>query len=202
MSTIPRPEVLEAKAKRYHDLDPIACEAYLMLRQVGDCLRSTLEERLSIEGISHGRFMLLVILDRDPERPLAASELAEHACVTKQTITSLTDGLEKDGFIARSPHPQDRRSVMIQLLPKGSELLKRIMPPMYRRQVEMMKDLTREEQLLLTRLLKKVQLCADEQHHTENTARRAVQVAAETFAEANSPRSTGLAASAASSAPI
>jgi len=170
MSIIPRIEVLEAKAKRYPQLDPVACEAYLMLRQVGDCVRSSLEKRLATEGISHGRFMLLVILDREPGQPLPASELAEHAGVTKQTITSLLDGLEKDGYVDRRPHPEDRRSVMIQLLPKGSELLERIMPAMYRKQVEMLKDLTREEQRQLTRLLKKVQLCADQQRESESLA--------------------------------
>src|ERR1700733_280246 len=79
MQTVPRLEVLEAKAKRYPQMDPVACEAYLMLRQVGDCMRSTLEKRLAVEGISHGRFMLLAILDRQPEKPLPASELAEDA---------------------------------------------------------------------------------------------------------------------------
>jgi MarR family transcriptional regulator, negative regulator of the multidrug operon emrRAB len=168
MSTMPRPEVLEAKTKRYHDLDPIACQAYLMVRQVGDCMREMLDERLSTEGISYGRFMLLVILDRDPEQPLAASELAEHAGVTKQTVTSLLDGLEKDGFISRKTDPRDRRSVMIKLQPQGSEILQHIMPGLYRKQVEMMKDLTRDEQKLLIQLLKKVQVCADEQRHTES----------------------------------
>jgi MarR family transcriptional repressor of emrRAB len=170
MSTIPRQEVLEAKARRYHDLDPVACEAYLMIRQVGDCMREMLDERLSVEGISYGRFMLLVILDRDPDQPLAASELAEHAGVTKQTITSLLDGLEKDGFISRKPHPQDRRSVTIQLLPKGGEILQHIMPGLYRKQVEMLKDLSRQEQKLLINLLKKVQVCADEQRDTRPVA--------------------------------
>jgi DNA-binding MarR family transcriptional regulator len=167
MSTVPRFETLEAKARRYPQLDPVACEAYLMLRQVGDCVRSTLEKRLAAEGISHGRFMLLVILDGEPETPLPASELAEHAGVTKQTITSLLDGLEKDGYVIRLPHPQDRRSVMIQLTQQGSAVLERIMPGMYRKQVEMMKDLTHEEQQQLTRLLKKVQICADQQRESE-----------------------------------
>jgi DNA-binding MarR family transcriptional regulator len=175
MPSLPRLEVLEAKAKRYPQLDPVACEAYLMLRQVGDCVRSTLEKRLATEGISHGRFMLLAILDREPDQPLPASELAEHAGVTKQTITSLLDGLEKDGYISRQPHPQDRRSIMIQLLPRGSQLLENIMPGMYRKQVEMLKDLTREEQRQLTRLLKKVQLCADQQRESESLAMATVK---------------------------
>ncbi len=138
-----------------------------MLRQVGECVRTTLEQRLAIEGITCGRFMLLVVLDRKPEQPLAPSELAEHAGVTKQTITSLLDGLEKDGYVARKPHGQDRRSVVISLLPKGSEFLQRILPGMYRRQVEMLADLNSDEQHELIRLLRKVQICADSQQHAE-----------------------------------
>jgi DNA-binding MarR family transcriptional regulator len=170
MSTVPRLEVLEAKAKRYPDMDPVACEAYLMLRQVGDCVRATLEQRLAAEGISHGRFMLLAVLDCYPDQPMAASELADHAGVTKQTITSLLDGLEKDGYVSRRPHLQDRRSVIVQLLPKGQRFLEQIMPGMYRRQVEMLADLTREEKRQLTRLLRKVQICADQQRLAESEA--------------------------------
>jgi DNA-binding MarR family transcriptional regulator len=167
MMNVPRLEVLEAKARRYPDMDPVACEAYLMLRQVGECMKSALEERLAAEGMTCGRFMLMVVLDRNPDQPLAPSELAEEAGVTKQTITSLLDGLEKDGFVARHPHGQDRRSVVVKLLPKGSEFLQRILPPMYRRQIEMLTDLTRQEKLELIRLLSKVQICADSQWHAE-----------------------------------
>ncbi len=111
--------------------------------------------------------MLLVVLDREPDQPMAASELAEHAGVTKQTITSLLDGLEKDGYVSRRPHPQDRRSVVVQLLPKGQQLLEQIMPGIYRKQVETLAHLTREEKKQLTKLLRKVQTCADEQLKAE-----------------------------------
>jgi MarR family transcriptional repressor of emrRAB len=170
MMFVPRLEVLEAKAKRYPDMDPLTCEAYLMLRHVGDLVRCTLEQRLAAEGMSHGRFMLLVCLDCFPEDPMPASELAERAGVTKQTVTSLLDGLEKDGYVARRPHQQDRRSVVVQLLPKGSRLLSQIMPGMYRRQLEVLGDLTRDEKRQLTRLLRKVQVCVDHQNQTEARA--------------------------------
>jgi DNA-binding MarR family transcriptional regulator len=113
--------------------------------------------------------MLLVVLDREPDQPMAASELAEQAGVTKQTITSLLDGLEKDGYVGRRPHPQDRRSVVVQLLPAGQRLLEQIMPAMFRKQVEMLADLSRDEQRQLTRLLRKVQICADEQRKAESS---------------------------------
>jgi DNA-binding MarR family transcriptional regulator len=170
MMFVPRLEVLEAKAKRYPDMDPLTCEAYITLRQVGDLARSTMEHRLAAEGISHGRFMLLVVLDCFPNDPMPASELAERSGVTKQTVTSLLDGLEKDGYVARRPHQQDRRSIVVQLLPKGARLLAKIMPGMYRRQLEMMADLTRDEKRQLTRLLRKVQVCADQQNLVETQA--------------------------------
>ena len=156
MSSRSRYDLLVAKAKRYPDLDPVACEAYLTLRQVGDALRTAQEQRLSAEGISLGRFIVLAVLDRTPDHPLPASELAEAAGVTKQTVTSLLDGLERDGFVARQPCALDRRSVRVRLEPAGRHLLERVLPGMYRRQVEIMAELTTAEQQELARLLRKV----------------------------------------------
>jgi DNA-binding MarR family transcriptional regulator len=158
MAFVPKFEVLEAKARRYPDMDPIASEAYLMLRQVGDAMRSSVEERLAQEGISYGRFMLLAVLDRRPDQPMAATELAEDAGVTKQTVTALLDGLEKNGYVIRRPHPQDRRSMLVELHETGRQFLHQIMPPMYRKQVELLGDLSHEEMKQLTNLLRKVRV--------------------------------------------
>ena len=156
MSSRSRYELLVAKTRRYPALDPVACEAYLTIRQVGDALKSALEHRLAAQGISLGRFMVLAVLDRDPDHLLPASELAEAAGVTKQTVTSLLDGLEGDGFVTRHPCAVDRRSVRVRLEPKGRRLLEQVLPGMYRRQVEIMADLTPDEQRELARLLRKV----------------------------------------------
>ncbi len=156
MSSRSRYELLVAKTRRYPDLDPLACEAYLTVRQVGDGLKAAQEQRLASEGISLGRFVVLAVLDRTPDQPLPASELAEAAGVTKQTVTSLLDGLERDGFVTRHPCTLDRRSVRVRLEAKGRALLERVLPGMYRRQVEIMGDLTPDEQRELARLLRKV----------------------------------------------
>ena len=100
--------------------------------------------------------MVLAVLDRTPDQPLPASELADAAGVTKQTVTSLLDGLEKDGLVTRHPCTFDRRSVRVRLETKGRELLEQILPGMYRRQVEIMADLTADERRELARLLRKV----------------------------------------------
>ncbi len=156
MSIRSRYELLVAKVQRYPDLDPLACEVYLTLRHVGDTLKSAQEQRLTAEGISLGRFVVLAVLDRMPEQPLPASELAEAAGVTKQTVTSLLDGLERDGLVTRHPCVADRRSVRVRLEPAGRAVLERVLPGMYRRQAEIMGDLSAPEQQELLRLLGKV----------------------------------------------
>jgi len=40
-------------------------------------------------------------------------------------MTRLVDAMERDGFVARSPDPQDRRAVLVRVTPKGSRALQR-----------------------------------------------------------------------------
>lgn len=158
MPPIPSYESLARKAQRYPDLDPVATTAYLSLCEAGDHLRHMRDRRLVTSGISHGRLVLLAILDRTPDHPQPASSLADHAGVTKQTMTALIDGLAGDGLVARGPHPTDRRSVLVRLTPAGRELLERVLPGLYRQQVRAMGRLTADEQRELVRLLVKLGL--------------------------------------------
>ena len=161
MPPIPPYESLARKAERYPDLDPVATTAYLSLCEVGDHLRDARDRTLAESGISHGRLMILAILDRTPDRPQPATALAEQAGVTKQTVTSLLDGLVGDGLVCRGPHPNDRRSILVGLTGAGRELLNRVLPGLYRRQVAAMVKLTAGEQRDLIRLLEKLAPSAD-----------------------------------------
>ncbi len=161
MPPIPPYESLARKADRYPDLDPVATTAYLTMCEVGDRLRNARDRTLAASGISHGRLMILAILDRTPDQPQSATALAEQAGVTKQTVTALLDGLAGDGLVCRGPHPNDRRSVLVGLTPAGRELLNRVLPGLYRRQVAAMGKLTADEQCDLIRLLEKLVLPAD-----------------------------------------
>ena len=155
---IPRFETLSTYMQRYPDLDPAAFEAFLTLLHVGSSLHDRMEQCLAAQGISHGRFILLAVLNRNPEQPMSATELAEKAGVTKQTITSLLDGVESCGLVKREAHPDDRRSTLVRLQPAGRALLDRILPPLYRAQSSLMSGLSADEQRQLVKLLKQVQL--------------------------------------------
>ncbi|MGA2551125.1 MAG: MarR family transcriptional regulator [Burkholderiaceae bacterium] len=64
------------------------------------------------------RFDLLAQLDREPEG-LSMGTLSRRMMVTGGNVTGIADQLEKDGFLARSPAPEDRRQILIQLTAKG-----------------------------------------------------------------------------------
>lgn len=51
------------------------------------------------------------------------SELAEAAQVTKQTLTSIVDQLERSGYVRRSPDPQDARARIVRITAKGRRMI-------------------------------------------------------------------------------
>jgi DNA-binding MarR family transcriptional regulator len=53
--------------------------------------------------------------------PVTAGRLAKHSGLTTGTITGIVDRLARAGFAGREPNPDDRRSVIIRVLP-GAEL--------------------------------------------------------------------------------
>ncbi|MEM9098626.1 MAG: MarR family transcriptional regulator [Pseudomonadota bacterium] len=70
-----------------------------------------LREGLVDLNVSPARFQLLQALDQ--EGALSMIDLAERLSVTKRNITTLVDGLEKDGLAIRRKHPTDRRSTLV-----------------------------------------------------------------------------------------
>lgn len=68
------------------------------------------------EGISIPQYRLILFLRHGPKR---AGELAARAAIQRPTLTSLVDGLEKDGRIRRVQVEADRRGVRLELTEAG-----------------------------------------------------------------------------------
>lgn len=79
-------------------------------------------------GISLTDYKCLDIARRaDPSQPATAGRLAELTGLTTGAITGALDRLEKAGFIRREKAPNDRRQVLIRLLPEREEELSRVL---------------------------------------------------------------------------
>ncbi|WP_076479184.1 MarR family winged helix-turn-helix transcriptional regulator [Williamsia sterculiae] len=63
---------------------------------------------------------LVTLLDHGP---LRMGELADREGVRMPTATALVDGLSRQGLAERTPDPEDRRAVLVQLSAHGAEVL-------------------------------------------------------------------------------
>ncbi len=162
LKDLPRYECLLEAAREFPDLNPSATEVFLNLLRTGDEAFRVVEAHLAKHDITQGRFGVLMALwakggpTANGTGTLSPAVLADHTGVTRATITGLVDTLERDGFVSRSPDPEDRRMLSVGLTARGEKLLSRILPPHFRQMAWLMEPLSEGERKTLVRLLTKV----------------------------------------------
>lgn len=80
---------------------------------LGDLMNRRLEEL----GLTPARAEVLWLLHRSG--PLTQRELSQTLKCTPRNVTGLVDALEAAGFVARKPHPTDRRATLVTLTEQG-----------------------------------------------------------------------------------
>jgi len=91
-------------------------------------------------------------------QPLEPSVIAERLVVTTGSMTSLLDNLEKRGLVRRTPHPSDRRKLLIDITPEAQAIVDEFLPAFHARERDVVTAaLTTSEQHTLLRLLAKLQ---------------------------------------------
>jgi DNA-binding MarR family transcriptional regulator len=63
---------------------------------------------------------LAVLYLHDRKAGVSSRDIGKYLHTTSGTVTSMTDTLERAGFIKRGAHSTDRRSIVIKLTPKGT----------------------------------------------------------------------------------
>ncbi len=79
-----------------------------------------LREGLIDMNMSPARFQILETLNSGGALTMVA--LADRLSVSKRNVTTLVDGLEKEGLAQRLPHPKDRRSTLVALTDHGEDI--------------------------------------------------------------------------------
>jgi DNA-binding MarR family transcriptional regulator len=80
-------------------------------------LNADMARDLARRGLTGSRAHLLWELRT--RNPSTQQALAEALGVTPRAITGLVDALEKDGFVTREPHPDDRRATLVTFTKRG-----------------------------------------------------------------------------------
>ena len=90
--------------------------------RIEDVIRSRLRGEFST---TLPRFDLLAQLERHPAG-LTMGELSQRLMVTGGNVTGITDQLEGEGLVLRTPHPGDRRAYAVRLTPAGRRQFRRM----------------------------------------------------------------------------
>ena len=160
----PKVECFVEVSKLFKNCDPEVMYTMATFFHAHDLLWKQKLAHCAEFGISHGRFMILVLLmnkdqtngDSSWMTASTPAELADLAQVSRASVTGLLDSLEKDGFVCRKHDTHDRRTVSIYLTEQGQAFLDKFLPPHFKMMGKLMNVLEREEQAQLLLLLEKL----------------------------------------------
>ena len=147
---------LQEFSKRFSNMNPSALKICAELMRTGSGLLAAFETVLGKYGVSQGRFLVLIVMNRNPEVDINPSILAKKLGVKKATMTGLLDGLEKENLVERVADRQDRRKIGVRLTAKGLQLLDKMLPDYYRHMAKLMVNLSENERQTMISLLGKV----------------------------------------------
>ena len=122
-------------------------------------LRATKEEaaaKVGLQGFEYDTLHSLMI--RDTPGLASPGSLASDLGVSPAGITGRLDSLEKAGYLQRSPGPDDRRTIVVEVTAAGADIWRRAMAMRGAAEEELVQVLVPAEQKTLNRLLKKMML--------------------------------------------
>ena len=165
LKEVPRYECLQAATARVPGANPAICEVFLNILHTGDVVSRGESDFLARHGLNQARLIILVLLDSSENGSMRSSELAEHAIVSRATVTGLLDTLERAGLVARAPDTRDRRASCVTITEKGKALLHKVQPMLIRWTEGILSALSAREQGQLVTLLRKTQRAFSDRRH-------------------------------------
>lgn len=95
-------------------------------------------------GLTEPVFEALTVLD-GAGRPLTPSQISERTVKSSATTTSTLDTLERRGFIRRTPNPNDRRSLLIEITEDGRTATDKALPIVHHCEAELLDGVANED---------------------------------------------------------
>jgi DNA-binding MarR family transcriptional regulator len=139
-----------------NDGDPLNEQLLRSFGAVNKGLRQWVRSHMGAEpGITTGRAgLLLGLLERD--EPVSMSVLGAARDLTPRSMTVLVHGLEKEGLVQRTRHPEDRRVILVSLTEAGRAIASQQLLPAGIEAAALFGDLSEPDRAELLRLLREV----------------------------------------------
>jgi len=142
LKELPSQDMLQAYQDRFPEMNAaVVGEALQMLRRASILIRK-LDAYFARHGMSQLRFLILIVIDREPARGgLTSTEILQRLDVSKPVLSRTLQALEADDLIATAPHGIDKRSRLVRLTTEGRERLHALLPGYY----ELIEDFMRDD---------------------------------------------------------
>ena len=106
------------------------------------------------KGITQTQFLVMMAIHS--YRRCSMGTLAKNMHVQMPTATGIIDRLVQAGFVRRSPQPEDRRQVFVELTPKGQAFIRQFHEIVRRRWEDVLRVLNVNELEMFYQILTKL----------------------------------------------
>lgn len=136
--------------------------AVVRIGRLGRYLKKTLEVAVAEVGLHEFEYQTLhSLMIRETPGTASPTDLADDLGVSGAGMTGRLDGLEKAGWVQRTPSPDDRRRVVVEITRSGADIWRKAMALRGKQEEELVGVLSDRERAQLNRLLKKLALFAE-----------------------------------------
>ncbi len=149
---------------RYPDSSAAATECAMNLVLTADLLEKRISSLILPLGLSPATGLVLSIL-ADSEAPVSPNLIADRLIISRASVTSLLDSLEKRGYIKRQPHPSDRRMLWVEMTASGRQAANQFRPIVHQHQKVWLSALSESEQEQLIQMLHRLQAALMDSGH-------------------------------------
>ena len=143
-------------SERYPGASSKATETAMNLVRTSDLLIKRIADLVQPFDLTPSSGLVLGIL-ADLEEPLPPNKIAERLIISRASVTSLIDSLERRGYVRRAPHATDRRLLLIELTDGGRQVAHDFRLLVHQHQKTWMAVLTEQEQDQLIDTLHRIQ---------------------------------------------
>jgi DNA-binding MarR family transcriptional regulator len=133
-----------------------AATAIMRTQQI---ILADVEEQLRPFGLTFARYETLALLYFSRRGSLPLGKMGVRLQVHPTSVTNSVDRLEAQGLLRRVSHPNDRRTTLAEITPKGRQVVQKATPYILKNEFGL-KALSREDLAALTAALRKVRRAA------------------------------------------
>lgn len=130
-------------------------EVYLSLWRTYESLKALEDVLFEQWELTSQQYNVLRILQAASPRPVPTLQLSNRLISRSPDITRMLDKLQDRGLVLRVRSQEDRRTVLVEITPKGQDLLEKLREPVKSLHISQVGHLTQADRGALCRLLEK-----------------------------------------------